>query len=112
MAGNEFKASLLAELAGIRGFVAEKLEAGDPAPFLIDGDDRFDLASFTQAVGEGAELGGGLDVPAEKDESPGLDASDEIGIGLVDLITGDAEEQKLTMGGGFHSVQTTRLTLH
>jgi hypothetical protein len=37
-----------------------------------------------------------------------LDAADEIGISLVDLISGDAEEQKLTMGGAFHSVQTTR----
>ena len=59
-------------------------------------------------VSEGTELRRGLDIATEENEASRLDASDEISIGFVDFVSGDTEEQKLTMGGAFHSVQTTR----
>jgi len=55
---DEGEIPLVAELAGVRRFVAEELEAGDAASLLIDRDDRLRLAEFAQAVGESAELGG------------------------------------------------------
>jgi hypothetical protein len=89
VAGDEFQIPLVAELAGIRGLVPKELQAGDASPFLIDRDDRLDVAEFAESVGQGAKLGRCLDVATEEDEASRLDAPDEICIGLVNLVTGD-----------------------
>ena len=68
----------------------EKLKAGNAAALLVDRDDRHDLAEFAEAVGEGTELGGALDVASEEDEAARLDPADEVGVGLVDFVAGDA----------------------
>jgi hypothetical protein len=96
MAGDEFGIALVAELAGIRRLVAEEFQSGDAASFLVDRNDRFNVAEFPEAVGECTELGGGLDVSSKEDESSRLDPPDEVLIGRVDFGAGNAEEQKLT----------------
>jgi hypothetical protein len=96
MAGDEFRIALVAELAGIRRLVAEEFQSGDAASFLVDRDDRFNVAEFPEAVGKCTELGGGLDVSSKEDESSRLDPPDEVLVGRVDLAAGNAEEQKLT----------------
>jgi hypothetical protein len=87
--GDEFQITLVAELAGVGGLVPEELEAGDASTLLVDRDDRLDVADITESVGQGAKLGRCLDVASEEDEASRLDAPDEIGIGLVNLVTGD-----------------------
>ena len=96
MAGDEFGIALVAELAGIRRLVAEEFQSGDATSFLVDRNDRFNVAEFPEAVGECTELGGGLDVSSKEDESSRLDPPDEVLIGRVDFGAGNAEEQKLT----------------
>jgi len=96
MAGDELRIALVAELAGIRRLVAEEFQSGDAASFLVDRDDRFNVAEFPEAVGECSELGGGLNVSSKEDESSRLDPPDELLVGRVDLGAGNAEEQKLT----------------
>jgi len=56
MAGNKLKITFVTELAGVGWFVAEELEAGDSASFLVDGDDRLDVAELTETVGESPQL--------------------------------------------------------
>ena len=46
MAGDEFGIALVAELAGIRRLVAEEFQSGDAASFLVDRNDRFNVAEF------------------------------------------------------------------
>ena len=64
--------------------------------------------SSPQGVCQATELIRSPDVPAEQDEPSRLDSADEVSVRLVDFRSGDAEEQKLTGGGAFHSVQETR----
>jgi hypothetical protein len=56
MAGNKLKITFVTELAGVGWFVAEELEAGDSASFLVDGDDRLVVAELEERVGESPQL--------------------------------------------------------
>jgi len=44
VAAYEGKISAVAELLGIGRLIADEFEARDPPAFLVDGDDRFDIA--------------------------------------------------------------------
>ena len=96
MAGNEFKISLVPELAGIGRLVPEKLEPGDASSFLVDGDDWLDVAEFPESIRESSELVGGLDIASEQNESSGLNPADEVGVGIIDFHSRNTKEQKLT----------------
>ena len=52
MATDESEVATVAELLGVRRFVADQLEARNAATFLIDGDDRFRLAEIAKIVDE------------------------------------------------------------
>ena len=96
VASYECKISAVAELLGIRRFVADEFEARDPTAFLVDGDDRFDIAEAAKVVDQLAELKRRFDVSAEKNESSGLDVSKEIGGCGIEFGAGDADEDELT----------------
>ena len=104
MAGDELQVAFVAELAGVRGFVAKELEAGDAPSLLINRDDWLNPAEFAELVGELAELCGGLDVASEEDEPSRLNPADEVCVGGIHFDSGDAKEQKLTGGGAFHTL--------
>jgi hypothetical protein len=108
MAGDEFEISLVAELAGVGRLVAEELETRYTASFLVDGDDRLDIAEFPETVCETTELIGCFYITAEEDESSRLNPAYEIGIGIINFHAWHTKEQKLTGRGAFHSVQETR----
>jgi hypothetical protein len=98
VAADEVEIAFIAELVGIRRLVADELEAGDAAAFLIDGDDGLDDAEVTEVVDEFAKLGGRLDVATEEDEAAGLEAAEDGGGVGVEDGAGDAGEEELAEG--------------
>jgi hypothetical protein len=96
MAGNEFKISLVPELAGIGRFVPQELEPGDTASLLVDGDDWLDVAEFPKSIRESAELFRRLDIAAKQDKPSRLNPTDKVCIGIIDFDPRNTEEQKLT----------------
>jgi hypothetical protein len=110
MSGDEREIPPVTKLAGIRRLIAEKLQSGNAPPFLINRDDRLNLADCTELIGKVAKLGGGLDISSKKNESSGLYSSDEICIVIVNFDSRDAEEQELTDGSAFHSVRGNQKT--
>ena len=96
MATNEVEIAAVTELLGIRWLVADQLQAGNAATFLIDRDDRFRLAEIAKIVDELAELRGGLNVAPEENEAARLDLAEEAGGFGIEFGAGDADEQVLT----------------
>ena len=103
MLADEAEIIAITELLGVRRLVADELEAGNAAAFLIDRNDGLDVAKIAQIVDEFAQLGGGLDVPSEEDESSGLEFLVESGVLRREFISGDADEQKLTRVVRWHN---------
>jgi hypothetical protein len=62
---DEIEVAFVAELLGIWWLAAEKLEAGDAAAFLVDGDDGLGVAQVAKVIDEFAKLGGGCDIATE-----------------------------------------------
>jgi len=84
----------LAELLGIRRFMADQPEARYPATLLVDGDDGLGRTQVAQVVGELAQLPGGDDVAPEQDEAAGLEASQPGRGGRIQRRTRHAYQQQ------------------
>jgi nicotinate-nucleotide adenylyltransferase len=102
VATNESEIPAVAELLGIGRLITDEFEARDAAAFLVDRNDRFDIAETSEVVDELAELMRRLDVSAEENKSSGLDVSKEIGACGIEFGAGDADEDELTGIVGWH----------
>jgi nicotinate-nucleotide adenylyltransferase len=102
VAANEGEIPAVAELLGIGRLITDEFEARDAAAFLVDRNDRFDIAETSEVVDELAELMRGLDVSAKENKSSGLDVSKEIGACGIEFGAGDADEDELTGIVGWH----------
>jgi hypothetical protein len=96
MALKEGFVTLVSELFDARGFGADLLQTGDTTPFLIDRDDRFELAKRAEVVDEISKLLGGFDIASEENKSSGLDFTNEGAGRLVDGCARDTDHQKFT----------------
>ena len=79
VAPNECDVVLLAQLLRVRRLVADQPQPRNAAAFLVDRDDRLDVAEIAQIVDQLPQLRRARDVAAEKDEAAGLDAPEQRG---------------------------------
>ena len=89
-------------------FVADEFEPGHATTLLVDRDDRFHAAQIAEVVDELAELLGSFDVSAEKDETSGLNLTEEAGGFGIEFRAGNTNEKKLTGILGWHEEGKTR----
>src|SRR5437667_9161169 len=66
----------VAQLLCVRWLVPDQTQSRYAAAFLIDGNDRFDLAEAAQVVDQPTQVRGALDIAAEKNKTTGLNASE------------------------------------
>lgn len=95
MLPNEFDIALLPQLLRVRRFVADHPQTRNAAAFLIDGDDRFDLADGAEIVDQLAQLRRTLDVSREKNKTARLHPLKQVGRLAIEFGAGDASENEL-----------------
>ena len=95
MLPNECDVAFLAQLLRIRRLVADHAQARDASAFLVDRDDRFDLADGAQIVDEVAQLRRALDIAPEQDESTRLNPPKKIRGFMIEFGSGHAGENEL-----------------
>jgi hypothetical protein len=101
MASHQRAVSFDAQLLGIGRLVANIAQPRNAPAFLVDGDDGFDLAQVPQVIAELSQLRGILQVPAEENETAGLELFEPRGGGTVEFRGGDSSEKKLAKTSGF-----------
>ena len=71
VAPDQLEIVLVAELLRVRRLVADQLQPRNAPAFLVDGDDRLDLAQIAQIIDQLPKLRGRPDIAAEEMKPPG-----------------------------------------
>ncbi len=87
---------LVAQLLGVWRLVADQTQPRDAPTFLVDGDDRLDLAQLAQIIDQSAQLHRALDVAPEKNEAARLYALKQLCRLRIEHFAGHAGEDQLT----------------
>jgi len=95
----------IAHLLRIRRFVSDAPQSRDASAFLIDCDDRLDVAQVAQIVDEPSELRRALKIAAEENVCPGLHAPKQMGRFSIEFFPGNTRHYQLTNGIGLHGAQ-------
>jgi len=74
---------------------ADQAQSRNAAAFLIDGDDRLDLAQIAQVVDQLSQLRRTFDVAPEQNEPARLDAPKHFRTGGVELFAGNTAQDEL-----------------
>jgi hypothetical protein len=109
MSPNERNVVALPQLLRVRRFVPDEAEARHAAAFLVDRDDRLDVAEVAEVVDQLPELCGTRDIAPEEDVAAGLHATEQRSRLRIELGAGDAGEQKLTELADFIANLESRL---
>src|SRR5262249_9543349 len=89
---------------------SDKAQPRDAPAFLIDCDDRLDVAQVAQIINQLSELRGAFDVASEEDERPWLHAPKQARCFGIEFFTRHTGHDQLTKRIGLHGAQ--RWTLH
>ncbi len=87
---------LLAELLRVGRFVPDQAQTRNAAAFLIDRDDRFDVAQVAQIVDQLPQLRRARDVAAKQNVAARLHAAEERGGCGIEFRAGHAGEEELS----------------
>src|SRR6185503_14605627 len=82
----------IAQLLGIRRFVADQTQPRNPSALLIDRDDRLDVAQVAEIVDQLPELGRALDIASKKNETARLNAPKQGGALGIKFVAGNTSE--------------------
>src|ERR1700693_6284048 len=102
---NKIEIVLVAQLLRVRRFAADQSQTRNAAAFLIDGDDRLDLAEITQIIDQLSQLRSALAVAPEKNETHWLDASKHFRACGIKLLARNAAQNELTRWIGAHDFE-------
>lgn len=97
----------IAQLLGVRRLVPDQTEARNAAALLVDRDDRLGLAEIAQIVDQFPQLRRALDVPAKQNEAARLDPAKKLGTLRIELVSGNAGQNKLSKRISGHGVDFT-----
>src|SRR5262249_1001589 len=96
---------LIAQLLGVWRFVSDAPQSRDAPAFLIDCNDRLDVAQIPQIIDELSELRCTLDVASEENVCPGLHAPKQTSCFPIEFLSGNTRHYQLTNGIGLHGAQ-------
>ncbi len=96
---------LIPQLLRVRRFVSDAPQSRDASAFLIDCDDRLDVAQVAQIVDELSELRRALEIASEKNVCPRLHAPKQTGCFRIEFFSGNTRHYQLTNGIGLHGAQ-------
>jgi hypothetical protein len=88
----------ITKLVRVRRFVADELQPGNAATFLVDRDDWLDRAKFAKVVDELPKLRWSLNVATEQDKGAGLNAPEGSSRFGIEFGAGHAGHQELAEG--------------
>ena len=89
---DEGNVTAIAQLLCVWRFVADQTQPGNAPAFLVDRDDRLDIAEIAQVVDQLPKLRRALDVSPKKDETPRLDPPKQVGCLPIQFVAGNTSE--------------------
>src|SRR6266404_475207 len=96
MAPNQVEVILVAQLLRARRLTANQAQSRHTPAFLVDGNDRLDVAEVAQIIDKLSELRRTLDVACEKNKGTRLDASKQGGRFRIDFLARHTGHDQLT----------------
>src|SRR5439155_12210863 len=96
---------LIAQLLRVRRFVSDAPQSRHASAFLIDRNNRLDVAQVAQIVDELSQLCPTLEIASEKNVCPRLHAPKQPGCFRIESFSGNTRHYQLTNGIGLHGAQ-------
>ena len=98
---------MIAKLLRIRRLGPDQSQPRHPAAFLVDRDDRLDLAKVAQIIDQLPQLRRTLDIAAEKNESARLNPAKKRCRLRIQFVTRNTSEDQLAERCAFHEPHFT-----
>src|SRR5262249_52977372 len=105
VAPDQIEIILLAKLLRIRRFVSDPPQTRDAPSFLINRNDRLDLAQVAQVVDEISKLRGAFEIASKENKCSWLDAPKQARCFRIKFFAGHTGHDELTKGIALHGAQ-------
>ena len=105
MSPDQIEIVLIAQLLRVWWFVSDAPQSRNAPAFLIDRNDRLDVAQIAQIVDELSELRRTPEIASEENVRPGLHAPKQTSCFRIEFLSGNTRHYQLTNRIGLHGAQ-------